>query len=160
MKKIKTTNGHVCLVDDEDYELANSLTCFASRRSERDPYYLLRTVTENKVRKTVYLHRLIMRAGKGQVVDHINWNGLDNRKKNLRLVTRHGNQLNRKHHKKFLPGIEYVNDHTFVAKSWLGSKMVYIGCFHTEQEAYQKWIEFREKHNLPIRTEVISTPKE
>lgn len=41
-----------------------------------------------------YLHRLIIGAEKGQVVDHINHNTLDNRKYNLRICTQSENKLN------------------------------------------------------------------
>src|SRR3990167_202325 len=40
------------------------------------------------------MHRLIMGAKKGQIVDHVNRNGLDNRRANLRFVTVAQNRLN------------------------------------------------------------------
>jgi len=45
--------------------------------------------------QTVYLHRLIIGAGKGEIVDHINGDSLDNRRENLRFVTFEANVRNR-----------------------------------------------------------------
>jgi len=44
--------------------------------------------------KTVFLHRFILNAKTGQVVDHINRNKLDNRKQNLRFTNYSDNRLN------------------------------------------------------------------
>lgn len=46
--------------------------------------------------KTVYMHRLIMGAQKGETVDHINHDTVDNRRLNLRLLSNAENAQNRK----------------------------------------------------------------
>ena len=43
----------------------------------------------------LYLHRLIIGAGPTDVADHVNGNGLDNRRINLRMATRSQNSANR-----------------------------------------------------------------
>lgn len=43
----------------------------------------------------IYMHRLILDAKSNQEVDHVNGNGLDNRKRNLRICTRSQNNANR-----------------------------------------------------------------
>jgi len=57
------------------------------------PYMVLKTGKKNQY---VSLSRYIMHAGKGEVVDHINRNPLDNRRCNLRIVNARQNMLNRK----------------------------------------------------------------
>jgi len=47
----------------------------------------------------VLLHRYILEAPKSKLVDHINLNTLDNRKSNLRLVTKQQNQMNQANRK-------------------------------------------------------------
>jgi hypothetical protein len=66
--------------------------------------YISTTVTHEEKRKALYLHNLVLDrplfGGKGQVetVDHINQNGFDNRKENLRICTQTEQNINQ--HKK------------------------------------------------------------
>ncbi|MGE7880335.1 hypothetical protein [Peribacillus muralis] len=80
------------LVDSEDIELirenVKSLSIYIDFRTN---YCLYRSMDK----KTKGLHRLIMRTDSDLVVDHIEHNGLDNRKRKLRNVTRKANSNNR-----------------------------------------------------------------
>lgn len=64
--------------------------------------YVGSTLYIDKIKKELYLHNLVMDRltfeGKGQIetVDHINRNPLDNRKKNLRIVSQSEQNLNQK----------------------------------------------------------------
>ena len=49
---------------------------------------------DHKTNTFVHMHRMIMKPPKGMVVDHINCDGLDNRRANLRFATRQQNKCN------------------------------------------------------------------
>lgn len=70
------------------------------------PWYVLREGrhgervacdTSSTPRHSVYLHRWLLDAQEDMVADHINGNGLDNRRKNLRGITQPQNVQNRRH---------------------------------------------------------------
>lgn len=87
-----------------------------------------------------YLHRWLMKPPKGMVVDHINGNILDNRRKNLRVCTRKENAQNVKVHKDNKLGIKGVSVHCdatrrkrYRGRIWLGKEITKY--FETAQEA-------------------------
>lgn len=73
-----------------------------SRHDGCKQLYLKRRVRdENGRRVTQYLHRVIMNALPGFVVDHLNGDGLDNRRGNLRVTTQKENaKAERQNHKR------------------------------------------------------------
>jgi len=83
------------IIDKEDYEkIQNKAWHFASGN------YISSGVIHDSKKKELYLHNLVMNRldhpGKGatESVDHINRNGLDNRKENLRIVSQSQQNLN------------------------------------------------------------------
>ena len=121
MKIIKPVNrkDFEIIVDDEDYQRVMD---FATNGWEvryftksNNPYATTRKTIDGK-RKQFYLHRLVMNALNSNLphVDHINRKTLDNRKENLRFVTRSQNMKNRASKKtsrcKYL-GVSYCLSH-------------------------------------------------
>lgn len=89
MATIPLSKGKVALVDDEDYEwLMQWKWCLVGT-------YAGRFVGPGKNRKYISMARLIMNTPDHLDVDHINWDRLDNRRANLRNVTRSENIKNR-----------------------------------------------------------------
>lgn len=74
---------HSAFIDLEDIERVNKYTWGRSANQ----YVECRELN-------IYLHRFIMNCPKDMEVDHINHNGLDNRKENLRIVTHKQNKFN------------------------------------------------------------------
>lgn len=98
MRQIPVGDGSVALVDDEDYPLLARHTWHASVLGGH--VYATRNVTKNP-RATEAMHRLVLGPApdRWHVADHINGDTLDNRKSNLRWVSKRGNALNSKRHR-------------------------------------------------------------
>ncbi|MGA2914772.1 MAG: HNH endonuclease [Sedimentisphaerales bacterium] len=70
----------------------------------------------------VRLQCFIMKPPKGMVVDHINHDGFDNRRENLRICTQRQNTLNRKY--KSNTGFQGVNVYTRDGKSYCRARFL------------------------------------
>lgn len=85
------------------------------------------------------MHRLLMTSPTGTMVDHINGNGLDNRKENLRVVTNSQNLMNRGKNKNNTSGYKGVLwdkvRNKWIALIGFNNKNIYLGRFFTKNEA-------------------------
>jgi len=99
-KRIILTRGFLSIVDSDDYVLLQRFKWHVTV-SSRGRAYAVRHVWNaiTKKRTPVFMHRVIAEAPIGVQVDHKNNDGLDNRKRNLRLCLEtnhfHGNHVNR-----------------------------------------------------------------
>lgn len=83
------------------------------------------------VKSKTMLHRMIIDAEDGEIVDHINRNPLDNRRENLRIVTQAQNVINKGKQSNNTSGHTGV-DYDKRTKSWkvrinIGKKMIWLG---------------------------------
>jgi len=97
-RRIPLTQGKFAIVDPEDYDRLAGYKWFAMR-SRRGFYAIRMVTTKNGRRKKIRMHRQILNAPADKLVDHINHNGLDNRKANLRIVTNMQNSWNKRKQK-------------------------------------------------------------
>ena len=93
MRKIKLTKGLFALVDDEDYEALSMHKWQASHESRGTKHYAVRFVKRDGRNVKIRMHREIMGLNKESplVVDHLDGDGLDNRKCNLEVTTQSQN---------------------------------------------------------------------
>ena len=98
MKELILKNGITVKVDDEDFERVSQFNWF-SFTATSGQCRVARQFWSNGISKTVGIHRFIMNAKDGDIVDHKNGDTLDNRKENLRITDKTGNNQNRKIHK-------------------------------------------------------------
>ena len=88
VRYIALTRGKFAMVDAADYEWLSQYKWSATSSG-------LNTYACRNVRgKIVLMHRFIMKAPKGMVVDHIDGNGLNNCRSNLRICTHSQNMCN------------------------------------------------------------------
>jgi hypothetical protein len=130
MKEIKLTQGKVALVDDEDFEYLNQWKWHA-HKDRLNYWYAIRTVSG----KRIPMHRQIMNTPKDRQVDHIDHNGLNNQRSNLRNCTRSQNQMNRKAFgKSKYIGVNFKSN-KIVAQIHVHGKKYHLGYFNTEEAA-------------------------
>lgn len=146
MRKIKLTQGKWAMVDDEDYGWLSQWRWHAIKT----PYtfYVVRNSPKVKGRQnTIRMHRQILTPKIGQLVDHINHNGLDNRKENLRFCGHSQNQFNKRKWKNTTSKFKGVSWQRAVGK-WRGRwkaqirisyKLIYLGVFINQIEAAQAY---------------------
>ena len=99
-RRIPLTQGKFAIVDPEDYDRLARHKWFAMR--SRRGFYAIRMAEAkgpNGTRKKIRMHRQILHVPPGKFIDHINHNGLDNRKANLRIVTNLQNSWNKRKQK-------------------------------------------------------------
>jgi hypothetical protein len=140
-KEIPLTQGFFALVDDEDYEALNKFKWHVDERKDGKDWRAVRSLPRTKTgpRKTIFMHRFILNANDGQIVDHKNGNGLDNRRANIRLCSQGqnlANMRNTQHHSSRFKGVYWYER----VKKWQvnirkDGRTQYLGRFYSEEVA-------------------------
>ena len=132
MKVIELTQYKFALVDAADYDALSAVKW----RANTQPHTTY-AVRESEGR-TVQMHRVITAAPQGVEVDHINGDGLDNRRDNLRLCSRKENQRNKRvtpHSSKY-KGVTWNTSHgKWQARIRIDGRQKHLGYFTDEIDA-------------------------
>jgi len=138
MRTIKLTQGKVAFIDDQDYPLIIDHKWYAHRI--HNIWYAKTHVRKSTGEPTkLSMHQLILNVLPGFEIDHINHDGLDNRKHNLRIVTCQQNQFNQKRHRRNSSRFKGVSWHSrwrrWQARVQFNHKRYHLGYFDNEQDA-------------------------
>lgn len=122
------------MVDDGDYDYLNQWKWIAYKGGKT--YYACRRIRSTGRHLT--MHREIMNTPKGMCTDHINRNGLDNRKENLRICTYSQNQANTEKYEgvsKYKGVCLHSRGKKYVASLKHNYKYYYLGVYDNEIDA-------------------------
>lgn len=162
MKEIALTHGYKAMVDDEDFEALSAHRWRVDRTTDQRRY-----AVRHMGRTPVRMHAVIMGTvgmGRSLHVDHIDRNGLNNQRSNLRIVSP---AFNRANGVKFerpcssaYKGVHFVGRlkvRPWQARISIGGKHLHIGYFTTEEDAATAYNFALEEHygeqvvfNVPI----------
>jgi hypothetical protein len=125
-------DGYSILIDDEDIEII-SLKKWKVEKNIKSNLYYVRTISE----KNIYMHKYLLSCPIGMEVDHIDGNGLNNKKENLRIATHQQNNFNKKPYANNKVGLKGVREDRgkFIATITHNYKTIYIGSYKTKEEA-------------------------
>lgn len=138
MKKIELTKGYFALVDNKDFEYLNKWSWHA--KVAKRTVYARRDFKKNKKKLNIWMHREILKlTDRDQNVDHIDSNGLNNQKNNLRVCTNSQNSQNMRKHSDNLSGykgVHFMKSHKlWVAQLTFNYKRVLFSYHKTKEEA-------------------------
>lgn len=137
MKEIQLTQGKIALIDDQDFELISKYKWRLQKG--RNTHYAITQIYHRRKMQIILMHRLILNPEKNMDVDHINHNGWDNTRSNIRVCTKSQNCMNRNSHKfsssVYKGVIWHKRNNKWVARIRIDGKLIHIGSFSTEQEA-------------------------
>lgn len=137
-----TFKGEEFWFDLEDYDKIKNYCWYLTGHG----YFKARSrKSDNYKTDKIYLHRVIMDATDGQLVDHIRHDkdtyNYDNRKSNLRIVGYEENAMNSvipKNNKSGCKGVFYCNTyHKWIARIRVNGKTIHIGQYDFLEDAIQ-----------------------
>lgn len=133
---VPLTQGYEAVIDAEDAWLVEGWNWCVRKKAHCQ--YAVRMDYEEEKPKQVPLHYHLRAQRSGYVIDHINGDGLDNRRCNLRYATREENLANspaRKTSKSGIKGVSQMKNGRWRAVIRYRKKLYILGVFDTAEEA-------------------------
>lgn len=142
MKTIPLTQGLCAMVDDVDCEYLSKFKWYALKNA--NAYYAVRNVYQPNDRQIkIHMHRVILECPDNFQVDHIDGNGLNNQKNNIRIVTSRQNHQNLHNIRSSkYPGVARNLNTTnpWSALIKINGKTKHLGVFPSETDAFCAYV--------------------
>lgn len=148
MKKISLTQGKFALVDDQDYDFFNRVKWYAVKST--NTWYAKRAITlPFRKYKWIYMYNCIFPLTHPFEVDHIDGNGLNNQRDNLRICTPSENRINQPKRVKgtsIFKGVSWCErDQKWTVRLRIDGRSKNLGNFDDEQLAAKTYDQFAKK---------------
>ncbi len=133
--KIPLTRGQFAIIDFCDIALVKDINWYSLYNKGTNSFYA------HTRRVNMLMHRLIMKAKPGDIVDHINGITLDNRRCNLRVCTQSENNKNMKLMITNTSGYKGVSSYDSRWRAYINvnGKNIHLGYFNTKEEAHDAY---------------------
>lgn len=138
MREIPLTQGKVARIDDDDYQELSKFKWYAKIEGTNVYAAMHRNNRDGKL-TTIRMHRLILKTAGNKICDHIDGNGLNNQRSNLRIVSKRINNQNKQVHRNGkICGVRVDKRskvRPFVSHIRINGHDTYLGCYPTLEEA-------------------------
>ena len=141
---ITLTKGYEATIDTADVALVSGKHWYAY--ACLNTVYAARSCIRDGVRTSVSLHRTILEVPDGMKVDHVDGNGLNNRRANLRQASHSQNICNQRRRADNRSGFKGVSPSRRTSRKWMARITVEgqrkrLGYFDTPEEAHAAYVE-------------------
>lgn len=148
--QIPLTQGQFAIVDDIDADLADA-KWHATKGASNHSFYAVRKITDpnTKRRSLKHMHRVILERVVGrslcgdELADHIDGNGLNNCRENLRVASRTENVRNQRKSVKNSSGFKGVSwneqHQKWRALIRVNGRLKHLGLFDTPEAAHEAY---------------------
>ena len=145
---VTLTMGYEAIIDAADIHLVGGVSWRANK--SRNAVYAAHHKRRDGKRSFITMHRVIVSAPENMSVDHINGDGLDNRRANLRLATNAENMWNMRRPARNTSGYKGVSWNKRISK-WkaqiqVKGKIMHLGSFDDPQKAHAAYCDAAARH--------------
>ena len=140
---VPLNKGLYAIIDLCDYELVSKHVWYAMYCKSTNGYYAVTNMCIDGKRRPVRMHRMITNAPDDKLIDHVNGDGLDERRLNLRECSYAENIRNSKLSKNNKSGFKGVNWSNVMqkweAKIMVNRKKIHLGYYDAPSEAHESY---------------------